>query len=106
MRRGDWRVALSRMGKRLFFGVRARVFTELRGSIGESGRRGQEKGGWKASHPGFWVFLRGWVGRYPVLGLAERDCFGKQTPKKGLFFHSIAGFGDCFWGQSNRLIVE
>ena len=41
----------------------------------------------------FWVFLRGWVGRWAVLGQAGRVCFGKQTPKKGRFFHSIACFG-------------
>ena len=36
------------------------------------------------------------MGRFSVLGLAGRNCFGKQTPKKGGFFHSIVGFGIVF----------
>jgi hypothetical protein len=57
----------------------------------EAGIRGQ-----KAFTGWFWVFLSGFVGRYPVLGQAGRNCFDKQTPKKGRFFYSIACFGDCF----------
>jgi len=38
------------------------------------------------------------VGRFPVLGQGGRNCFGKQTPKKGRFFHLIAGFGIVFGG--------
>jgi hypothetical protein len=42
--------------------------------------------------PGFESFLIGQVGGKMDLEHAERNCVGKQTPKKGLFFHSIAGF--------------
>jgi hypothetical protein len=37
------------------------------------------------------------VGRLTVFGLAHKNCFGKQTPNKGRFFHSIAIFWDCFF---------
>jgi hypothetical protein len=40
----------------------------------------------------FKTFLRGQVGGKIVLEQTMRNCIGKQPPKKGLFFHSIAGF--------------
>jgi hypothetical protein len=36
------------------------------------------------------------MGRLTDLGWAHKNCFGKQTPKKGCFFQSIAGFGIVF----------
>jgi hypothetical protein len=33
----------------------------------------------------FWVFFSQLVGRYLFFGGAHKNCFGKQTPKKGLF---------------------
>jgi hypothetical protein len=46
--------------------------------------------------PGSGHFLSGLVGRFPVMGQAGRNCFGKQTLKKGRFFYSIAGFWIVF----------
>src|ERR1035437_1719081 len=78
--------------KPLFFGVRARFFLKQPGSIPKSGRKRQGEGGSKGFHPRFMAILRGCVGRYPVLRRADRNCFGKQTPKKGLFFSTNRGF--------------
>jgi hypothetical protein len=36
------------------------------------------------------------VGRYTVLGWTGRDCFEKQTPKKGLFISINRMFWGCF----------
>jgi hypothetical protein len=77
-----------------FYGLCASVFTEQRGSIPKSGGKEQKNGDWKALHPKFRVFFRGFVGRTPVLGQAARNCFGKQIPQKGLFFSINRGF----WG--------
>jgi hypothetical protein len=52
--------------------------------------------GEKAFNSRFQAFLKGYVGRYPILGRAGGDCFGKQTPEKGLFFSINRGFWGCF----------
>jgi hypothetical protein len=53
--------------------------------------------GIKAFNSRFQAFLNGLVGSLPFLGRAGRNCFGKQTPRKGLFFSINRGFWDCFW---------
>jgi hypothetical protein len=44
----------------------------------------------------FMAILSGVVGRMTVLGQADRNCFEKQTPKKGLFFSINRRFWGCF----------
>jgi hypothetical protein len=52
--------------------------------------------GEKAFNSWFQAFLRGWVGQKAVLGRMGRNCFDNQTPKKGLFFRKMDGFGIVF----------
>jgi hypothetical protein len=77
-----------------------------RGRFPETTRINSEKwekwaGIWgeKAFSYRFLGFLSGFVGRLSVFGQAGRNCFGNQTPKKGLFFSINRRFWDCFWGR-------
>ena len=92
----SWGPASSPGRKAVFFGVRARVFTELRGSILKSGRRGQENGGWKAFHPRFRGFSGALWDEWPFWG-GKQELFLKNKPaKKGLFFLINRRFWGCF----------
>jgi hypothetical protein len=44
------------------------------------------------------------VGGARVSGQADKDCIGKQSPKNGRFFRSIAGFGVVLREYGNQAI--
>jgi hypothetical protein len=83
--------------------VCASFFTKQRGSIPESGRISKESGGKKRFPAGFEAFLRGQVGGVKVFEQADKNCVGKQPPKKRRFFHSNAGFGVVFEVFSGKM---